>query len=160
MARLPEDMAARASAMQLFAAGGLLVLLVGCGSGGDATTRWSGPPSQSLNGQLSISDFNDFLAGDGKAFASSPIAAVTEFLRLDKASAALTDIRASSPGEVRDHSTVVATLDGVLDVSVRTVRYTLVLHRDGRSWRVRSAEWAQVCRPGRGHLNSSFKPCV
>jgi len=138
-----------------------LALLAGCGSSGGSKGGWSGPPRQNLDGQLPIADFNDYLAGDGTAFARSPIAAVTEFLGLDRSSAGVIDIRATSPGEVRDDSEVVATLSGLLDDSVSTARYTVELHRNGQQlWSVRAADWAQVCRPGRGHLDFSFKPCV
>ena len=146
---------------RLLALGATVFLVAGCGSSGDATSKWAGPPRQHLDGQLPISGFNDFLSGAGKAFASSPIAAVTEFLRLDKTSAAVTDVRATFPGEVRDEAQVVATLDGLLDDSVRTARYTVDLHRDAaHAWTVRRAEWAQACRPGRGHLDFSAKRCV
>jgi hypothetical protein len=136
-------------------------LLAGCGSSGGSKGGWSGPPRQSLNGQLPIADFNNYLAGNGKAFARSPIAAVTEFLGLGTTSAGLIDIRATFPGEVRNESQVVATLNGLLDDSVGTARYTVELHQNAKQlWSVSAADWAQVCRPGRGHLDFSFKPCV
>jgi hypothetical protein len=138
-----------------------LVLLAGCGSSGGSEAEWSGPPRQSLDGQLPIAAFNDYLAGDGKAFARSPIAAVTEFLRLDRSSAGVIEVVATSPGEVRDSSDVVATLKGLLDDSVSAARYTVELHRNGQQlWSVRAADWAQLCRPGRGHQDFSFRPCV
>ena len=128
--------------MRPLAVAASLALLAGCGSSGGSKGGWSGRPRQNLDGQL-------------------PIAAVTEFLGLDRSSAGVIDIRATSPGEVRGDSAVVATLSGLLDDSVSTARYTVELHRNGQQlWSVRAADWAQVCRPGRGHLDFSFKPCV
>lgn len=140
-----------------------LLVLAGCGSsgGGGETARWPGPPKAAAGGHVEISGFNDFLAGDGKQFAGSPIAAVTEFLRLDKSTADAITVRSTSPGEVRNFSEVVAILDGLLDDSVRAARYTLELQRnDANEWRLRATDWAQRCRAGRGHQDFSPQPCV
>jgi hypothetical protein len=139
-----------------------LFVLAGCGSsGGGETARWPGPPKAGAGGHVEISAFNDFLAGDGKEFAGSPIAAVTEFLRLDRSTAAAITVRTTSPGEVRNFSEVVAILDGLLDDSVRTARYTLELQRnDSNAWRLRAADWAQRCQANRGHQDFSPAPCV
>jgi hypothetical protein len=139
-----------------------VLVLAACGSsGGGDKAIWPGPPKAGADGHLEISGFNDFLAGDGKEFAASPIAAVTEFLRLDESTASAITVRATSPGEVRSFSEVVATLDGLLDDSVRTARYTVELKRtDSNAWRLRAADWAQRCRAGRGHQDFSPEPCV
>jgi len=115
----------------------------------------------SADGTLAFADFNTYLAGDGQAFATSPTAAVTEYLGLDKMSAAVTTMRATSPGEVRNFSEVVTTLEGLLDDSVKASRYTVELQQnDAKQWRVRAAEWAQSCQAGRGHQDFSPEPCV
>ncbi|MDP9286459.1 MAG: hypothetical protein M3P41_16105, partial [Actinomycetota bacterium] len=89
------------------------------------------------------------------------IEAVTKFLRLDDTSAAVTTFRATSPGEVRNFSEVVVTLDGLLDDSVRATRYTIELQRDADGmWRLRAADWAAQCQPGRGHQDFSPKLCT
>jgi hypothetical protein len=138
-----------------------VLFLASCGSGGGSKATWPGPAKADAAGKVAIGGFNDFLAGDGKEFAGSPVAAVTEFLRLDKSSASVTTVVATSPGEVRNFSEVVATLDGLLDDSVRTERYTVELQRDpSKLWRVRAVDRAQRCRPGRGHQDFSPKPCV
>jgi hypothetical protein len=138
-----------------------IVLVVGgCGSSGGSKSVWPGREQNSA-GHVKTAAFNDFLAGDGKEFATSPIAAVTEFLRLDQSSASVMSVVATSPGEVRNFSEVVATLDGLLDDSVRTERFTVELQRSpSKLWRVRAADWAQRCRSGRGHQDFSPKPCV
>jgi hypothetical protein len=140
-----------------------VAVLAGCGSSGSNGGRanWPGPPKANANGSVEFSGFNDFLAGDGKEFAESPITAVAEFLALDKTSAAVTTLRATSPGEVRNFSEVSATLDGLLDDSVRAARYTVELQRnESNEWRVRAVDWAQQCHTGRGHQEFSPQPCV
>jgi hypothetical protein len=139
----------------------LVAALAGCGSSGDKKAEWPGPPKANANGAVEFSAFNDFLAGDGKEFAVSPITAVTEFLALDKTGAAVTTLRATSPGEVRNFSEVTVTLDGLLDDSVRAARYTIELQRnEPNQWRVRAVDWAQQCQAGRGHQSFSPQPCV
>jgi hypothetical protein len=139
-----------------------VLALAGCGSnGGDKAADWPGPPKTGADGSVEFSGFNDFLAGDGKEFAGSPISAVTEFLRLDESTASVISVVATSPGEVRNFSEVVATLDGLLDDSVRAARYTVELQRNqSMLWRVRAADWAQRCQTGRGHQDFSAEPCV
>ena len=143
----------------------LTLALAGCGSdsgSGDAKqSTWPGPSKPRADGTIPIADFNTYLAGDGQAFATSPTAAVTEFLGLDDSSAAVTTMRATSPGEVRNFSEVVTTLEGLLDDSVKASRYTVELQRnDAMQWRLRAADWAQSCQAGRGHQDYSPEPCV
>jgi hypothetical protein len=139
-----------------------VLTLAGCGSsGGGDKASWSGPPKARADGHVEIAGFNTFLAGDGKEFSASPIAAVTEFLRLDESTASAITVRATSPGEVRNFSEVVASLDGLLDDSVRATRYTVELQRnDANEWRLRATDWAQRCQAGRGHQDFSPRPCV
>lgn len=138
---------------------GAIFALAGCGSNSSHSSDWNRPQAKP-DGTLPVSTFNDFLADDGQDFARSPIEAVTKFLRLDDTSAAVTTFRATSPGEVRNFSEVVVTLDGLLDDSVRATRYTIELqrHADGM-WRLRAADWAAQCQPGRGHQDFSPKLC-
>lgn len=147
--------------MRPAAAAAVALVLAGCGDGGARPTGWNGTPERSADGRVQIGAFNDFLAGDGSEFAGSPVAAVTEFLRLDESSAARTTIVATSPGEVRNFSEVLATLDGLLDDSIRAMRYTVELQRDeDGTWRLRAADWAQRCHEGRGHAAFSPDPCL
>jgi hypothetical protein len=139
-----------------------VLALAGCGSKGDDNeASWPGPPKAGADGSVAFSGFNDFLAGDGKEFADSPISAVSEFLGLDESTASVISVVATSPGEVRNFSEVVATLEGLLDDSVRAARYTVELQRNqSMLWRVRAVDWAQRCQTGRGHQDFSPKPCV
>ena len=111
---------------------------------------------------MAVSGYNDFLAGDGKIFARSPTAATSEFLRLDRTGALQTTVQATSPGEVRNFSEVVATLVGLQDDSVRDARYTLEFQKDKTSgdWRLRAVDYSQRCQPGRGHQDYSPALCT
>ena len=138
--------------------------LAGCGDSGSdeaAAPHWDGPPRADASGHMPVSGFNDYLEGDGKVFARSPTAATAEFLALDRASPTVSTVEATSPGEVRNFSEVVATLTGLQDDSVRDARYTLEYQRnaDGE-WRLRAADYAQRCQQGRGHQNFSPQNCV
>jgi hypothetical protein len=136
-----------------------VLALAGCGSSSAQHDEWNRPQAKP-DGTLPVSAFNEFLADEGKDFARSPIEAVTKFVRLDNTSAAVTTVRATSPGEVRNFSEVVVTLDGLLDDSVRAARYTIELQRDaGGMWRLRTADWAEQCQPGRGHQDFSARLC-
>ena len=83
-----------------------------------------------------------------------------EFLRLDRTQATGTSIDAETPGEGTGPATATVTLTGLLDDSILAERYVLSLTRHGDVWRVESAEWAQRCRPGRGHQDYSTEACI
>jgi hypothetical protein len=139
-------------------------VLAGCGGSGrdsEAVPHWGGAPKADSAGHIPVSGYNDFLAGDGKVFARSPIAATSEFLRLDRTGVLQSTVQATSPGEVRNFSEVVATLTGLQDDSVRDARYTLEFQKDKASgdWRLRAVDYAQRCQRGRGHQDFSAKLC-
>ena len=69
--------------------------------------------------------------------------------------------RATSSDEERSSASVVLTLAGLLDDSVRAQRYKLELsRRDDGTWKIESASWAQRCQEGRGHQDFSPELCV
>ena len=137
-----------------------VVALAGCGSTSGPKAEWSGPSPAAADGTLAVGDYNDFLAGDGQPFAASPVLAATEFLRLDQIDAGQTTIVSTAPGEVRDEASVLVTLEGLLDDSVRAARYQLELERPSSDWRLRSAKVTHSCQAGRGHAGFSTEPCV
>jgi hypothetical protein len=142
----------------------VVLALAGCGGssgGNEALPEWTATPKPDAAGHIPVADYNDFLAGDGKVFARSPTAASAEFLGLDKTSAMVSNVEATSPGEVPNFSEVVATLTGLQDDSVRDARYTLEFQKDKASgdWRLRAADYAQRCQPGRGHQGYSPALC-
>ncbi len=136
-----------------------VLVLAGCGS--DGRQDWAGPPRPAADGSVAVGAFNDFLAGDGKDFARSPVAAVAEFLRLDRSTAGSTSVTSTTRGESRSPATVVAVLDRLLDDSVRSQRWVVELELGSPdAWRLRSAAWAQRCHPGRGHDGFSTDRCL
>lgn len=142
----------------------MVLALAGCGgssSNNGAPPAWTATPKPDAAGHIPVAAYNDFLAGDGKVFARSPTAASAEFLGLDRTSAMVSTVQATSPGEVRNFSEVVATLTGLQDDSVRDARYTLEFQKDKASgdWRLRAADYAQRCQQGRGHQDYSPKLC-
>jgi hypothetical protein len=135
----------------------LLVLpLAGCGADED---EWEGPPAPGNGGNLSVREFNHYLAAHGET-ASSPVIAATRFLRLDGQATTRTSILTEPTAEGSDPVTVTVTLDRLLDDSVRAKRYVLVFVREGEGWKLGSATTAQRCWPNRGHRTFSPEPCV
>jgi hypothetical protein len=135
-----------------------VVALAACGSG--AETEWSGPPQARPDGSLPVESFNRYL-GDYADYAESPEALAAEFLGLDEHRGATTSLVTSDGAEgTADRATAIATLAGIADDSVETVRYVLVVRRHDDGWRLESARWTQRCREGRGHAVFSVAPCV
>jgi hypothetical protein len=134
-----------------------VLVLAACGSG--AETEWSGPPQAQADGSIAVDGFNRYL-GDYEDYAASPEALAAEFLRLDEHRGATTSLVTSDGAEGGDRVTAVATLEGVLDDSVESVRYVLVVTKEKDGWRLGSAVRTQRCRSGRGHTEFSTEPCV
>jgi hypothetical protein len=138
----------------------------GCsGDDGDDPTRvepsaatWPGPPRTSAKAVLDVTAFNRFLA-TRPHLARSPLGAAVEFARLDRTQATTTSAVARTGPEGGDRATVVVTASGLLDDSVRAVRYTLVFQRASDTWRLRSARRAQRCWPNRGHQTFAPRLC-
>ncbi len=130
----------------------LVVALIVGGCGGEAR-RWAGPPPSAADGTVDVSGFDEA--------ARSPIETAAAFLRLDERQAATTALVSRTGPEGGDSAAVTATLDGLLDDSIRSDRYVLVLakQQDG-TWRLESAVFSQRCRQGRGHPEYSAAPCV
>lgn len=71
-----------------------------------------------------------------------------------------TTIVVDRPGEAGPEATVTVTLDGLLDDSVRSVRYRLEVELREGAWRLRSASWAQRCALDRGHQDFTPEDCA
>jgi hypothetical protein len=144
----------RRGALVLFS----VLLFAGCGSG--AETEWSGPPKPKADGSISVGSFNSYLE-DYEDYAESPEGLAAEFLRLDEHRGATTSLVTSDGAEgTGDRATAIATLAGLADDSVETVRYVLVVTKEDDEWRLESATRTQRCRDGRGHDAFSAEPCV
>ena len=135
------------------------VLVGGCG-GDDDEPGWAGPPRAAPDGALEVGAFNAHLDERDDDADASPLAAAAEFLQLGRQQATTTSIEVTSPPEGRTTATAVAVLDGILDDSVRGVRYTVELRRRGAGWRLASARREQRCHEGRGHREFSPELCV
>lgn len=134
------------------------LLLAACGS--EAETEWSGPPKAHADGSIPVESFNQYL-GDYEDYATSPEVLAAEFLRLDEHRGATTSLVTSDGAEGSDdRATAVATLEGVPDDSVESVRYVLVVTKEKDGWRLASAVRTQRCRSGRGHADYSPATCV
>jgi len=132
--------------------------LAGCGGGDEAS--WSGPPDPATDGTVAVDDFAAYQEDVDEPWEGSAAMAAAEFLRLDERTAARTSIEGMASAEGTGPETVVVTLDGLLDDSIRAGRWTLMFEPDGETYRLTEAKWAQRCQPGRGHQQFSPEPCV
>jgi hypothetical protein len=146
-----------------YAATSLVVLaLAGCGgSDVDVELVWAGPPEAGEAGGVSVDGFASFQGSVDEAWERSPAMAAGEFLRLDERTAARTTIDAQAEtGEGTGTQTVIVTLDGLPDDSVRAERWTLGFEPEGEIYVLAAALREQRCQPGRGHQDFSAEPCA
>jgi hypothetical protein len=139
-----------------------VLLLVACGGEDEpAAPGWLGPPKASASGEVSVVGFNKYADGlKEPAFERSPLLTALEFLGLDNREAATTSLVLTRPPEGGQTAEMTATLDGLLDDSIRAERYVLELERRDDAWRLASARWAQRCWPDRGHQDFSPELCL
>ena len=136
-----------------------ILTLAACGENGDEAV-WDGPPDPSADGTVAVDSFDEYTADVEETWEGSAAMAATEFLRLDERTATTTTIEASASGEGEGPQTVVVTLDGLLDDSVRAERWTLEFVQEDDVYRLTEASWAQSCQPDRGHQDFSPEACV
>jgi hypothetical protein len=134
--------------------------LAGCGGDSSTAAGWAGPPDPGVDGTVSVDEFNTYAADVDEPWEGSAAMAAAEFLRLDERTAARTTIDGSASAEGTGPETVIVTLDGIADDSVRAERWTLSFIPDGESYELSTASWAQRCQPGRGHQDFSPERCV
>ena len=144
---------------RLVATAAASLALAGCGGGGDAE-RWAGPPREQQDGTIDVSAFAEHMSDSDELWAASPLLAAAEFLRLDRSTARTTAVVATTGPEGTGPTIVTATLDRLLDDSVRAKRYELEFVRANDKVRLRAARWTQQCWPGRGHQDFSTELCV
>lgn len=136
----------------------LALTLAAAGCGGDAPDVE--PPTKQPGGAASVDEFVEYAEAVEEDWERSPAMAAGEFLQLDQRTAAKTTIVATASAEGSGPQTVVVTLDGLLDDSVRAERWTLTFDPDGDAYRLVEATWAQSCQSGRGQQDFSPEPCV
>jgi hypothetical protein len=143
--------------MRVLAALAAVLTLAACSSN---EPEWPGPGDLGADGSVPTEGFADYAADVDERWERSPALVAAEFLRLDEQEAPQTTVDSDTGPEGGGPARVTVTLDRLLDDSVRTRRYELELSRDGETWRLERATWAQVCRAGRGHQELSPEPCV
>ena len=86
--------------------------------------------------------------------------AAGEFLRLDERTASRTTIEGKASAEGSGPQTVVVTLDGLLDDSIRAERWMLGFEEADGVYTLTAALREQRCQPARGHQDFSADDCV
>jgi hypothetical protein len=144
------------AASLLLAAGAL----GGCGNDVDVELVWGGPPDPDTGGAVSVDGFAGFQDNVDEHWERSPTMAAAEFLRLDERKASRMTIDGKSSAEGMGPQTVMVTLDGLLDDSIRSERWTLAFEPEGETYRLTAALREQRCQPNRGHQEFSAEDCV
>ena len=134
--------------------------LAGCGSDVDVELVWGGPPETGPGGVASVDGFGGFQREVDEDWERSPAMAAAVFLRLDERTAVRTTIDAKAGPEGLGPQTVVVTLDGLADDSVRTERWTLGFEEAGGVYTLTGALREVRCQPERGHQEFSAEDCV
>jgi hypothetical protein len=130
--------------------------LAGCGGG----VAEVGQPTRQPDGTASVDEFVEYAEAVDEDWEHSAAMAAGEFLRLDERRAARTSIEGTASAEGAGPETVIVTLDGLLDDSIRAERWRLTFVPEGDTYQLTAAEWAQRCQPGRGHEAFSPEPCL
>ena len=137
------------------------LLLAGCGSDVDVELVWAGPPDAEPGGAVSTDGFSAFQREVAEEWERSPAMAAAVFLRLDERKAVRTTIDAKAGPEGGGGQTVVVTLDGIPDDSVRTERWTLGFEEAGDGVYALTGALRELrCREGRGHQDFAGESCV
>lgn len=137
----------------------LALLLAGCAGDSDEAS-WAGPPDPGADGTVAVDGFVEHSRDVDQPWEGSAAMSAAEFLRLDERTAVRTLIEGEASAEGSGPETVVVTLDGLLDDSVRAQRWTLSFAPDGDRYELTRASWAQRCQPQRGHQDFTPAPCV
>jgi hypothetical protein len=121
---------------------------------------WGGPPDPAADGTVAVDEFVEHAESVDEPWERSAAMSAAEFLRLDERSATRTSIEAQAGPEGGGPETVVVTLEGLGDDSVRAEQWTLSFEPEGDVYRLTGASWAQRCQPDRGHEDFSPEPCI
>jgi hypothetical protein len=135
--------------------------LAGCGDDVDVELVWGGPPEPQPGGAVSTEGFAAFQREVDEEWERSPAMAAAIFLRLDERRVARTTIAAEAGPEGGGDQTVIVTLDGLADDSVRAERWTLGFEEgeDG-VYALTGALRELRCHEGRGHQDFAGEACT
>ena len=134
--------------------------LTGCGSEVDVELVWSGPPDPGAGGVAGTDGFAAYQESVDEHWERSAAMAAAEYLRLDERTSGRTTIAARATAEGRGPTTVVVTLDGLLDDSVEAERWTLGFDETDGVYRLTAALRELRCRPERGRSDFAPEPCL
>jgi hypothetical protein len=135
--------------------------LAGCGDDVAVELVWGGPPDPAPGGAVSTDGFAAFQQEVDEEWERSPAMAAAVFLRLDERTARSTTIDAQAGPEGGGDQTVVVTLDGLADDSVRTERWTLGFEEgDDGVYALTGALRELRCHEGRGHEDFAGEACA
>ena len=134
--------------------------VAGCGSDAVAELEWAGPPDAGTAGHVSTAGFAAYQGEVDEDWERSPALAAGVFLRLDERKAVHTTIDAVAGPEGTGSQSVVVTLDGIPDDSVRAERWTLRFTQEGDVYALNAALREVRCRAGRGHEDFSTELCA
>jgi len=137
-----------------------VLVLAACGSDVSVELVWGGPPRPEAGGVVSVDGFAAYQREVDEHWERSAAMAAGEFLRLDERKASRTAIDGTASAEGSGPQTVVVTLDGLLDDSIRAERWTLGFEEDAGVYTLTAALREQRCQPGRGHQDFSADDCV
>jgi hypothetical protein len=128
----------------------------------NAAPAWDQFPTLEPSGDIPVGEFNAYLESAEPPWATSPLRASLEFLRLDEPVALTTSIvMETHPPEGGEQAEVTVTKEGLADDSIGAIRYGLEFERQADdSWRLLSAVWAQRCQGGRGHQDFTPELCI
>jgi hypothetical protein len=138
----------------------------GTGTTTPATTPTSTTPPRlpsplPADGTLPVDAFNSYTESIDEPWEHDLAALTDAFVEGGASDATQRSFQATSSGEGAASASATLTLGGLLDDSVRALRYDLVLSaRDDGTWTVDSASWSQRCQEGRGHQGFSAEPCL
>jgi hypothetical protein len=133
--------------------------LAGCS--GDGEPVWEGPPEAASDGTVSTQAFTDYQEDAEADWERSPAMAAAVFLRLHERTASRTTIEAEAGPEGGGDQTVVVTLDGLADDSVRSERWTLGFEpSDDGVYALTGARRELRCHEGRGHPDFAAEACT
>lgn len=138
-----------------------MLAIAGCGNDVDVELVWGGPPDAAPGGAVSTQGFSGFQQEVDEDWERSPAMAAAVFLRLDERKAVRTTIDAQAGPEGGGGQTVVVTLDGLADDSVRTERWTLGFEEAGDgAYTLTGALRELRCHEGRGHQDFAGEACT